>query len=251
MAITSSMGYLPGSIPSPVPLNVPQTPNPTTPAPRTFAGNVPSPMTTGAFNAPNPMDFTHSPDYQYQLDQAAKARQRSAAARGTLLTGGTVKALQSDAEGIAAGDYQNAFNRALQSYDTNRATNQQNFGQGIDAYQAGLGAFNANVGADATYGRLGLETNNTIYDRNRQAALDAQANQQQLNGYNAANNTLAGLQAADEYARQVAAARASTGIGGPNTSIQGQLMGRDLVNRAAPTLDYNAGTRLSSVGFGR
>ena len=111
----------------------------------------------GDFAGLDQTNFQHSPDYQYLLDQAAKARERSAAARGTLLTGGTVQGLQRDAAGIAAGDFGNAFNRALSVYGTNRDTNAQNFGQQHTNYTDALSGFNANVAADLGYGKLNAE----------------------------------------------------------------------------------------------
>lgn len=45
--------------------------------------------------------FRNSPGYQFDVDQMMEAVQRSAAARGTLLTGGTMRRLQENAGGLA------------------------------------------------------------------------------------------------------------------------------------------------------
>lgn len=62
-------------------------------------------------------DFTVDPGYAFRLSEGQKALERSAAARGGLLSGGTGKALTSYGQQMGSQEYQNAFNR----YQTNRA----------------------------------------------------------------------------------------------------------------------------------
>lgn len=50
--------------------------------------------------------YQQSPGYQWQLDQGVQAAQRSAAARGQLGSGGTLKAITRYASGLADSDYQ-------------------------------------------------------------------------------------------------------------------------------------------------
>jgi hypothetical protein len=158
---------------------------------RQFTGNAPAATPYGDFIAPTAANFEHSPDYQYLQDEQAKARQRSAAARGTLLNTGTVKGLQRDAAGIAAGDFQNAFNRSLQGYTTNRDTNAQNFGQATTQFRGDLDIFGAN-------NRAGLDW--AQFDREGQPAAGmAQAAP--------AVATSSGPSAADAYAQYAAAQR--------------------------------------------
>lgn len=52
-----------------------------------------------------------TPGYQFRMDESLKAAQRSAAARGTLASGGTMKALTRYASGIASDEYNNYSNR--------------------------------------------------------------------------------------------------------------------------------------------
>ena len=54
----------------------------------------------------------NSPATRYQMDQMQRATERSAAARGGLLGGNTLRALQENAAGIASQDYQNQVNNA-------------------------------------------------------------------------------------------------------------------------------------------
>lgn len=51
------------------------------------------------------------PGYQFRLGEGMKALERSAAAQGSLLSGGTIKAGQRYAQDYAANEYQNAYNR--------------------------------------------------------------------------------------------------------------------------------------------
>jgi hypothetical protein len=62
-------------------------------------------------------DFQADPGYGFRLSEGQKALERSAAARGGLLSGGTGKALQRFGQDLASQEYTNAFNR----YQTNRA----------------------------------------------------------------------------------------------------------------------------------
>ena len=62
-------------------------------------------------------DFQADPGYAFRLSEGTKALERSAAARGGLLSGGTGKALTRFGQDLGSQEYTNAFNR----YQTNRA----------------------------------------------------------------------------------------------------------------------------------
>jgi len=81
----------------------------------------------GQFQAPTAAQAAQSPAEQFQLQQGEKALQGSAAANGSLLTGGTQTALNQYAQGVASTNYNNVYNQALQQYNTNYNTwaNQQ------------------------------------------------------------------------------------------------------------------------------
>jgi len=55
--------------------------------------------------------FQADPGYAFRLAQGQKALERSAAARGGLISGNTGGALQQFGQGLASQEYQNAFNR--------------------------------------------------------------------------------------------------------------------------------------------
>jgi hypothetical protein len=54
-----------------------------------------------------------SPGFQFRLGEGLKALEKSAAARGTLLTGGTLKGLQRYGQDYASNEYQNRYNQLL------------------------------------------------------------------------------------------------------------------------------------------
>ena len=67
------------------------------------------------------VDLTQDPGYGFRLAQGQKALERSAAARGGLISGNTGGALQQFGQGLASQEYQNAYNRALTQYNTTAA----------------------------------------------------------------------------------------------------------------------------------
>ncbi len=81
----------------------------------------------GNFQAPTLQQAENTPGYQFALQQGQNALQASAAANGSLLTGGTLNALDSYSQGLADTNYNNIYNQALQGYQTNYNTwaNQQ------------------------------------------------------------------------------------------------------------------------------
>jgi len=73
----------------------------------------------GQFVAPDALTEQNDPGYQARLKLGTDAIERSAAARGGVLTGGTGKALDQFAQDYGSNEYQNVYNRALQGYGTN------------------------------------------------------------------------------------------------------------------------------------
>lgn len=56
-------------------------------------------------------DFEQDPGYAFRQSEGMKALERSAAARGNLLSGSTLKGVQRFGQDLASQEYQNAFNR--------------------------------------------------------------------------------------------------------------------------------------------
>ena len=91
------------------------------------------------------VDLTQDPGYAFRLSEGMKALERSAAARGGLLSGGTMRAAQRFGQDLASQEYQNAYNRALTQYNTTAAL--AGVGQTASGQLAGYaGQMGANVG---------------------------------------------------------------------------------------------------------
>ena len=91
-------------------------------------------------------DFQVDPGYAFRLSEGMKALDRTAAARGGLLSGATLKGAEQYNQGLASQEYQNAYNR----YNTNRA-NQLNPLMGY-ATGPGLSSTSADTSAVGNFG---------------------------------------------------------------------------------------------------
>lgn len=91
-------------------------------------------------------DFQADPGYQFRMQQGQDALQRSAAARGGLMSGGTLKALSDYGQNSASQEYQNAYNRFTndQSNRFNRLASVAGVGQTANAAVGAAGANYAN-----------------------------------------------------------------------------------------------------------
>jgi hypothetical protein len=67
------------------------------------------------------VDLTQDPGYAFRLSEGQKALDRSAAARGGLISGGALKAAQRFGQDLGSQEYQNAYNRALTGYNADVA----------------------------------------------------------------------------------------------------------------------------------
>lgn len=76
-------------------------------------------MMPGAFTGQ--VNLGQDPGYAFRLSEGQKALDRSAAARGGLISGGALKAAQRFGQDLGSQEYQNAYNRALTGYNANVA----------------------------------------------------------------------------------------------------------------------------------
>ena len=81
---------------------------------------------TQQFQAPDPTQIVNDKDYQNQLQQGIHGIQSSAASKGTLLTGGTLKSLDQYGQGLAASFGNTLYNRALGEYQLQKQNFQEN-----------------------------------------------------------------------------------------------------------------------------
>ena len=105
--------------------------------------------------------FTADPGYAFRMSEGMKALERSAAARGGLLSGATLKGTQRYGQDLASQEYQNAFNR----YQAERVGT-------LNPYQAlaGTAQSSANVLTNAAGNLGGQLGSNIIGAGNAQAA---------------------------------------------------------------------------------
>jgi hypothetical protein len=161
-------------------------------------------------------DFQQDPGYAFRQSEGMKALERSAAARGNLLSGSTLKGVQRFGQDLASQEYQNAFNR----YQVERSAK-------LNPLQSlmGSGQSAANVLTGAA-GQMGQNEASNIYN----------AGQARASGYigqaNALNQALGGITnymvqapvnkaAIDYYSRTPAGGGGSSGGGLPSTGGAG------------------------------
>lgn len=145
-------------------------------------------------------DYQADPGYAFRLSEGMKQLGRTAAGRGGLISGGTMKGLQDYAQNSASQEYGNAFNR----YQTNRANQLQPLGSLMSSGQA---AASNQAGAAGQYG---VNAGNTTM-----AAGNAYAA-----GQLGQANTLAG------------------GLGTAASAYQNQMNFNDFLNRRQPSYGY-------------
>jgi len=129
------------------------------------------------------------PSIGYIQDQARRATESSAAAKGGLLSGGAQKALQKNAGNIASTYWQNAYQNALNKY-----------AQDVGAYGTGVGA---------------LQNLFSTYQNNRQNYLQSLLSGAQM-GQNAATAT--GTEALNT-GNQLASNALLSGVSGANAAV--------------------------------
>jgi len=84
------------------------------------SGGVNSPWAIPApFQSPSAADLQNEPGFQARYQMGLQGLERGAAAQGSLLSGGTQKALARYSSDYASNEYGNAYNRAYQNYLTN------------------------------------------------------------------------------------------------------------------------------------
>ncbi len=105
--------------------------------------------------------FQMDPGYLFRLQEGMKAIERAATARGGLLSGGTAKALERYAQGLASQEYQAAWNRAAQNQlnQYNRLAALAGVGQQAGQFISGAGENYANALGNI-YGSLGANLGN-------------------------------------------------------------------------------------------
>jgi anti-sigma28 factor (negative regulator of flagellin synthesis) len=119
--------------------------------PETFTGNV---------------DLTQDPSYQFRLGQGANALDMSAASKGMLMSGAQAKAITQYGQNFASQEYTNAYNRSLQTNQTNNTNalnaTQVNNASNLNTWNALSGENTAEFNRLASVSGAGQTANNAI-----------------------------------------------------------------------------------------
>jgi hypothetical protein len=116
--ITGNTGVVPQGVPTsgfgaaPPPYHS----DPNAPVYQPMPTYVPPTWTGGDYVNPTEADLQASPGYAARLAAGQQVRERSAAAQGTILNGGTVKALDREAQNFATNEYQTLRNNTYDAY---------------------------------------------------------------------------------------------------------------------------------------
>ena len=160
-------------------------------------------------------DFQADPGYAFRLSEGMKALDRTAASRGGLLSGATLKGAQRYGSDLASQEYGNAYNR----FQANRATQSQEYQNAFNRYQAERAAQEQGFGN--AFNRFQAERSNTLAPLQSLAGVGQSATQQaqqaSQNFATGAANTLANYgNAAASNAIGAGNARASGYMGAAN-----------------------------------
>lgn len=105
-----------------------------------------------AFNAKSAEAFRNSPDYKFAFDEGNRAVQFSAAAKGSLASGNTLRDLTEFGQGAATQNFQNYAQRLMQLAQMGQGAASTSAGQGAQFGQTGINF--ANAGAEQ-FGNIG------------------------------------------------------------------------------------------------
>ncbi len=136
------------------------------------------------FQAPTTVDEQNDPGYQFRLAEGQKALERSAAARGTPLGGGALKAAARYGQDYSSNEYGNVYARRMGEY-------QQNYNQ--LAGQAGLGQTATNNLGTLGNSLSGQASNTLMNSANQQGLAMNNAAAARASGYVTNANTTGNL----------------------------------------------------------
>jgi hypothetical protein len=141
---------------------------------------------------PTQQQLESTPGYQFQLAQGQNAIQNTAAASGLNQSGAALKELTQYGQGLAGTYYQNAFNNAQQTFQTNQnatlanLSTLSNIGQTANAQNIGAQEYQAGMGQQGAEAAAGLGEQGALANL---SGTEASANLG-LQGQEAATNSL-------------------------------------------------------------
>ena len=147
-------------------------------------------------------DLQATPGYQFELQQGLQSVGNSAAAKGSLLSGGQIKDIAKYSQGVASTKYQDAWNRAQQAYQAAFSRDTQNKNNTFSRLQSLANNGQAAAGQQGSYD---MQTGQSLAG----AATNNGNNQANLALYQGQNNA----QMATSIGNSVSSAIGSYGAG--------------------------------------
>lgn len=156
----------------------------------------------GAFQysgqAPDAFKFDASqmqldPGYAFRLSEGQKALDRSAAARGGMISGAALKAATRFGQDMGSQEFQNAYNRGLTAYNSAVQREQQQYGRAMDQYNSQVQQSNTGYNRLASLAGIGQTATNTLGAAGQQYGQNV-GNAMINQGYTQGNALIAGQQ---------------------------------------------------------
>jgi len=160
---------MPPAAPQAPPATMGGTPFPTAPAPGPLAGYTGNSLTVNpASVGTTPQNIFDSPAYQFRFGEGQRMVQQGAAAKGSLLSGGTLKDLQDRGQASASQEYGNQWDRDYRMAALNSGISEGNAGrtqsglqflssQGYGAAQ-GMGGYQDQAAQQQAGGTIGSQS---------------------------------------------------------------------------------------------
>jgi hypothetical protein len=191
----------------------------------------------------NPSDLSNDPGYQFQLAQGMKAIQNSAATRGLLQSGSTLKSTEGYAQGLAGTSFQNAYNRALGTYNTNMQGYQSLANLGANANSQAIQAGGLYGGQTVSLAGLGANTDMTGAQLGANVAMQGNEyiGNAGMNGAQIAGNFRTGAANAQAAGIMGNANAWSNALGGVANSVNGYNTLKTLGNMQSTGGGYGGG----------
>jgi len=186
-----------------------------------FTGDVPfTPPDVPQYTPFGAKEFQQDPSYQFRVREGLKALDRTASARGNLVSGRSLKEVQRYGQDAASQEYQAAYARHTGDYQNRLAGYDRGYGQATERFNVGTTNTTNRFNRLASVAGTG-QTATAQLANSTQATGTAQANLAQATGTNIASGQLQlGTNLANN-AIQAGNARASGYVGQANAINQG------------------------------
>lgn len=130
-----------------------------------FSGEVPDFQWGEQWQAPSAEAALNDPGYQFRANEGLRGLQNSAAARGLLGSGGTLKDIAGWSQNFAKQEYGDVFNRNLAGYNTRFGTAKDVFDRDLTAFGTKFGVAKESYDRDLGAYHTKFGTAKDVYDR--------------------------------------------------------------------------------------